>query len=410
MAMTQWMGWGAVAFGAVPASAPSSAPASPLERPVRLSIDVALPDEARPGRYELRLPAGYGAGQRPALVICLHGTDDDAGQAIAFWSARRSPLPLIFAAPQGRGRGWSEADLVLVRAMLADLNGRFGYDPQRVLLIGFSAGGAMTFELLYEEGLPVTAAAALASYVPPRLTREGVAARRNVPVFYAVGMDDVNHERMRVGLDFLRSAGANVEVYRPRIGHTLDAGVAQAALDWFFVRGRRALETALENAERSSDPAAAVAVLESIVDQSRWHEPDQVERARRALERIEQPGRAELLTATNLQAAGRPADAAERLAGVEATFGPGRLGREARRLRLSLEADPAVRDELARRRTRARAEQAQALFAAAQRSVAQGRLADAADRCRRILFEYADTPAADRARNLLNTLGPGSTR
>ena len=81
---------------------------------------------------------------------------------------------------------------------------------------------------------PVTAVAALANYGPPWITDEQVRARRHVPVFYAVGMADVNHERMREGIGRVRSAGGRVDLYRPTLGHVLDPTVAQAAVDWWL--------------------------------------------------------------------------------------------------------------------------------------------------------------------------------
>lgn len=385
------------------ASAPASAPAWPLAHPAKARVRLLVAGHAEPCSYWLRLPAGYEPGQKPAMVVCLHGTDDTAEQAIDFWSALRTTVPVILAAPQGRDRGWSDVDLPTIRAMIGDINARFGYDAQRVLLAGFSAGGAMTFELLYKERFPATAAAALANYVPPRISQADAAARRQVPVFYAVGMADINHERMRVGLDFLRTAGANIDIYRPRIGHTLDAGVGQAAMDWFCRQARRGVESLLEEAANSS-PALAVEMLEAVTAQARWHEPAQVTQARERLDRAEAAGRADFNKAIELEQAGQGADAAELLISLEARYGHGRLALEARSRREILEKDPAVVAELRRRQALARADEAQVLYAAAQRAVAQNRLTEAAEQCRRILDQYPDTPAAGRARQLQGLL------
>jgi hypothetical protein len=311
-------------------------------------------------------------------------------------------------APQGIGPGWRDDDLPAIRAMLDHLRETVPYDHERVMLAGFSAGGAMTFHLLYAEAIDVTAVAALANYVPPRITDEQIARRRNIPAFYAVGMTDVNHERMREGLGRLRSAGASVHRYRPRIGHVLDPDVGQEALDWLFEQCAHRVEEFIDDAVASTLKGRAAGTLERIIAQATWHEPDHLERARRVRDEIEMKGRAALAEAEHLIAANRRADAAETLRGIENDYTGCALGDESRRLRLELESDPAVRDELAARESRRREQQALDMYVQAQESVAQRRFREAGDICRSVIRLYADTPAAVRARRLLDMLPKGS--
>jgi len=313
-------------------------------------------------------------------------------------------LPMLIAAPQARGPGWRDEDIPAIRAMLSHLSAHVSYDEDRVLLAGFSAGGAMSLHLLYKESIPVTAVVALANYVPPRITRDEVHGHRRVPVFYAVGMTDVNHERMRVGIQHLRSAGGNVTLYRPQIGHQLDPQVGQAALDWFFNQCARRLVAAIEQAPADPCVARAAANLERIITRARWHEPAHVERASQMLEQIEAAGRADLADAHTLIARARLADAVEALREIESVYGSSRLGREARSVRETIEIDPAVRKQLADRADRRRAHHALDMYAHAQRLVARGKFAEAADHCRRVIQLYGDTPAAGRARFLLNLI------
>ena len=53
-------------------------------------------------------------------------------------------------------------NVATIRAMLTHLESHVSFDPQRVLLAGFSAGGAMSFYLLYVERFPTTAVVASA--------------------------------------------------------------------------------------------------------------------------------------------------------------------------------------------------------------------------------------------------------
>jgi poly(3-hydroxybutyrate) depolymerase len=411
-----------VAGLALPAAAATAATSTAPAVDAHGPTEVRLSTDSGGGTYWLRVPPGYGPGDRPTLIIALHGTDDTAREAVEFWAAvgaRKDSytsstqpltrvgqpyLPAIIAAPQAAGRGWADTDLPTIQAMLTDLPKRVSYDPQRVLLAGFSAGGAMAFHLVYVERAPVTAAAALAIYLPPSITQEQIRLRRSVPVFYAVGKDDINHERMRSGIDRLRIAGADVELYQPRIGHVLDPQVAAAAIEFFFDRCRREVGERIQAAGEMEDLAVAACILEGVVSQSRWHEPAQVAAADETLRRVEAAGRRELESAQALIRAGRKLEAMPLLVWAEERYGSSRLGAEAARLRRELQTDPTVSRAEGEQLARRRASAAEGVLAAAQRALADEQPAAAAESCRHILDMYPETPAAERARRLLATL------
>lgn len=385
------------------ASKPATGPAPLLSAPAIERIPLPIPGRDGHAFYVLRKPAGYGPGQMPPLIIALHGTDDTAAQMVDFWGARNMRISPLIAAPQGVGPGWRDSDTAMIQTMFEHLQANVSYDTQRVLLAGFSAGGAMSFQFLYVEKAPVTAVAALANYVPPWITSEQVKARAHVPVFYAVGMADINHERMREGLQRLRAAGARVDLDRPRIGHVLDSDVAQEALDWFFDRCADHISAALDRMT-AARLVTDLPALDRICLQRPWHEAAHVRRAERLIEDLEAPGRLELVKARAFAAESRPADAVEVLQEIESRFIAGPLAREARGLRLHLESDPAVRREIADRLASRRAEQALSLYASAQRLVVQRQFDEAAEQCRRVIDLYGETPGAERARTLLQLL------
>ncbi|HUU83906.1 MAG TPA: hypothetical protein VM243_10415, partial [Phycisphaerae bacterium] len=244
------------------------------------------------GFYWQATPKEMDPQTRYPLIVCLHGTETRASDLLEFWLSLEAELPLIFVAPQGSNAGWRDTDLPLLSELTDRIAGTLPYDAERVLLTGHSAGGAMTFHLLYVEGFPATAAAVTANYLPPTVTAEMVARRRDVPLFYAVGEADLNRARMRQGLYLLRGAGASVTVQRPPIGHVLSREIGQAAMDWFASVCRDTVERRLDEArvalvggsERYPGPAAAS--LEDLLGQRRAHFPDQIASAEELLARL----------------------------------------------------------------------------------------------------------------------------
>lgn len=365
---------------------------------------LSVSGRSKPMIYWLYLPAGYSSGDRPALVIGLHGTDDNARQMIDFMTALPTPIPMMIIAPQSIGRGWSSSDIPGIRAMLADITKRYPYDDRRVLLMGFSAGGAMSLHLLYGEQISVTAVAALAGYVPPQLTEEQIDRRRAVPVFFAVGMHDQNHASMHDGLARLRAAGIEVCLYRPHLGHVLDKQVAEAALQWFLERCATNLRVHIAGVADDSDLAEASLALEAVMAQARWHEPEQIEAARRMLAKVEVTGRERLNQADQLARQGREVDAVDLLRRIEADYGSSRMGNQARDRRLILERQPSVQGQLAQRQDRRHREQALRLYLEARDLMQQEQFSAAVDCCHRLLNGFEDTCWADSARDLLNNL------
>jgi hypothetical protein len=359
------------------------------------------------GFYLVSRPVGYTAGDRPPLIVCLHETDTGAGTILEFWRGLKSPIGVLLAAPEHHMPGWREADMPCIRAMIEHLRQNVSYDPKRVLLTGYSAGGAMAFYLLYAESFPATAVAATANYVPPTITAKMIAARRDVPIFYAVGQRDINHDRMKSSIELLQANGGTLTLLRPDIGHALDPVVAQQAMDWFIETTTQRLLREIDQAGRmvrTRSYAAGLAIVEPIVGQRRWHLPQVVSKAEAALAELERPGREDLARAERLLQGGAQLDALDLLRRLGSDYGLSRLGTEARGRRDRLEGDPTV---CAADRARRDAQQEQAgtkALVLAQRLAAQRQYEQARQQCYTIIRAYPGTAAAARARTLLEQL------
>jgi len=363
--------------------------------------------ELAAGFYLLGKPAGYQPGDRPPLIVCLHETDTGAAAILEFWLALKTPVNMLLVAPEHHLPGWREADMPCLRAMVEHVNRHLTYDPQRVLLTGYSAGGAMAFHLVYAEGFPATAVAATANYVPPSVTAKMIAARRDVPVFYAVGERDINHDRMRSSIELLQAHVGSLTLLRPEIGHRLDPVVGQQAMDWFVQtitqQSLRQIDQAA-HMQRTEDYAAGLALVEPIVSQYRWHPPEVVSRAEAVLADLERPGRQDVAKAEHLIQQGHLLPALELLRKLEDRYGASRLGAEIRDRRERLESNARVRSAEQSRRSAERDKAGQQALLHAQRLVANRQYELAKEQCRTILSAYPDTVAAVRAQTLLDQL------
>jgi predicted esterase len=369
------------------------------------------------GACWLALPADYDPQVQYPLIVCLHGTETRAEDILGFWLSLDAELPFLFVAPQGVDAGWRDADLRLIEQLRDHLPRKVSYDPQRALLTGHSAGGAMAFHLLYVESFPATAVAVTANYVPPTVTAEMVANKRDVPVFYAVGEADLNRPRMREGLYLLRGAGASVTTERPNIGHVLDRRIGQAALSWFESVCRRTTRKRIDDArldvtqQHYLGPAAGS--LEEILRNRRAHFTEHTALAAAALHDLQAPGRQALARAEILVSGDQPLPARQLLLEVEQRYEQSSLADEARTRREPLDRLPQVARELAARRQAADRKAADELWKAAVTALANGKL-DAAERYARSLVKlYPDSAVADDAQNLIQEIeavnGPGQT-
>lgn len=120
-----------------------------------------MPCEITDGSYHIRLPAEL---QGAPIVLYLHGYAASGAVAIRSEALAR-PLTeagFVFVAPNGQpdlalgqnldwgirdGGAWPRDDVTFLRSVLADAVDRFGLTGDRVLAMGYSRGGSMTWDL-----------------------------------------------------------------------------------------------------------------------------------------------------------------------------------------------------------------------------------------------------------------------
>jgi acetyl esterase/lipase len=355
-------------------------------------------------------PAGLSPDAPAPLVFCLHGTSARADEIAAFWRSIGGALPFVIVAPQAGAAGWSDADLPLLRDTLRYMQHTLHYDPQRVLLSGHSAGGALALHLLYAEDFPASAVAVAGAYLPPTVTAKAVEARRRVPVLCTLGETDPNRTAMLRGVNTLRQAGVDVKTIEFPAGHELTPAIGKAIMSWFDDICGQTIERRLRSARASfawqPGHGERLADVEDVLRHADVYRPDEVREAREALVRLERPAREAFLEADRMVAEKRPFDARRSLLELEEQYQPASIVDEIHDKRLQIESDPRVA-RLLRLEPKPPAEwTASHLLHRAQWAVDRNRLADAIDICRKIGADYADTKAATAAKELLNSLMP----
>lgn len=142
-------------------------------------------------RYGLSVPGDYNASRPRPLVLVLHPGGGgsayygDGFMRSIFLPGLRGMAPIMIA-PDVPGRAWTEPRAEqAVMALVAAMIGEFAVDRQRILVAGFSLGGAGTWHLSARHADRFTAAIVMAGR-----TEEPLAALANIPTYVIHSRDD----------------------------------------------------------------------------------------------------------------------------------------------------------------------------------------------------------------------------
>ncbi|MBS7458830.1 alpha/beta hydrolase [Coralloluteibacterium stylophorae] len=140
----------------------------------------------------------------------------------------------------------SRQDAPGIRASIAEVErliareGERGIDPGRILLAGFSQGGAVALATGLRRQRALAGVVALSTYLPlaDSAATEATAAGRGTPVFMAHGSQDpVVGERLGLlSRDALRDLGVDVAWHSYPMAHQVCMEEIQALGDWMQVR------------------------------------------------------------------------------------------------------------------------------------------------------------------------------
>jgi phospholipase/carboxylesterase len=197
------------------------------------------------------LPEDFDPEESHTLVIGLHGAGDSAGR-FARLSASFGENDFIYAAPQApyavpgtAGYVWFGADQVEgdeVNTQSLDLVVEYldnvieqmksSYDIDRVYLIGFSQGAAMSYLAGISRPDEIDGIVVFGGWLDPRwFTDEELAAASGLRVFIAHGNED-NFELAQQSLETLAQAGYEVDFNEFPGGHFIHLDTLHEAVEW----------------------------------------------------------------------------------------------------------------------------------------------------------------------------------
>jgi polyhydroxybutyrate depolymerase len=170
----------------------SEGSSAPLPAPGSGPRTVTVDGERR--EYRVYDPGGRGAGERPALVVALHGTGGDGAsfERLSGWDAVARAAKAIVVYPSSHGSMWRpqpdvRTDVDFLERVIDDVATVNDVDRRRIYVTGFSIGGFMTLRLACVAADRIAAVVSVAGALPQDCPR---APARPVPVLSIAALKD----------------------------------------------------------------------------------------------------------------------------------------------------------------------------------------------------------------------------
>lgn len=207
--------------------------------------------------HTAHVPAG--AGPFPT-ILALHGWGASAHDLISI-----APLvaggQVLFLCPQGpvelepapgqRAYGWfpmtgggdvDAASIVgargVLEAFLDDAMARYPIDPERLVILGFSQGGVMAYDLALGRPEKFAALVALSSWLPDVVTKtlSEDASRESLPALVIHGTQDpmIGIDKAHESRTKLRDLGIEASFGEYDMGHEIQPNALRDIVDWLL--------------------------------------------------------------------------------------------------------------------------------------------------------------------------------
>lgn len=155
----------------VPAKLPASRMSRDLagvERPAVGVVPIRLPEEKN--ECVAYVPENYDPQVGCGLVVWLHAPGGfDEKELVERWKTLCDANDLILLAPKAADPArWQPTEVEFIRKTMDEVRGKYRVDPQRVVVHGYQAGGALSFVLAFDRRDVVRGVAVVDAAVPLR--------------------------------------------------------------------------------------------------------------------------------------------------------------------------------------------------------------------------------------------------
>jgi poly(hydroxyalkanoate) depolymerase family esterase len=133
--------------------------------------------------------APSGIEKNRPLIIQMHGYNQDAAyqKNAAKWESIADTARFVVVFPNGEGKAWDisgDKDLNFIKAIINEMNNKYGIDKKRVYVSGFSMGGMMSYHVANKLGDQIAA-------IAPVSGGGGVnSPKRAMPIMHTHGTSD----------------------------------------------------------------------------------------------------------------------------------------------------------------------------------------------------------------------------
>lgn len=185
-----------------------------------------------------------------ALVVMLHGLSGDENAMWIFDHALPRAATVIapramYASDFG-GASWArsvgrddlddvdfQAALEVLPRLLAEVIALYPIDPQRVIMMGFSQGAALSYAYSLAHPTALRGVIALAGFLPPNTPASpSTTSQPAYLILHGTHDEAVPIDRAREARSVLESRGADVEYHEQRVGHKVSAQGMREIAQW----------------------------------------------------------------------------------------------------------------------------------------------------------------------------------
>jgi serine protease Do len=183
------------------------------EAPVTGEVEIKLPEE--PNDCLAYVPPSYNPQTPHGVVIWLHkpgAFDKDA--LMERWKDACEKHDLIVLAPQSADPArWLPTEVEFIRKAYDDLAGRYTIDPQRVVVHGHDAGGAMALLTAFAHREVIRGAASVEAGVPSRVTPPANDPLERLALYFTTAAGSRLKDRVAEQAEQLREMGYPVTMH-----------------------------------------------------------------------------------------------------------------------------------------------------------------------------------------------------